>query len=187
MKHTNQVVKRVLILFCVFCVTVSGVVFFMRREEQEDRVYAPSLRPSLPVVYMEVEGERVNALHGYQTKLEAQYTRDTVTPLPEDRSLAVTAENCDEEIINISYEIRSLDTLRLVEDTQLKEWDTVEDGVAARLPIQNLLEPEKEYLLTLILSTRSKPAVYYYTRITLAEQFHTREMLDFVKDFHDKT
>lgn len=187
MKHTNQAVKRILILFFVFCVTVLGVVFFMRREERVDRVYAPSLRPSLPVVYMEVEGERVNALHGYQTKMQAQYTRDTVTPLPKDRMLKVTAENCGEEIINISYEIRSLDTLRLVEDTQLKEWDRADDGVTARLPIQNLLEPEKEYLLTLILSTESKPAVYYYTRITLAEAFHTREMMDFVKDFHDKT
>lgn len=187
MKHTNRAVKRILILFFVFCVTILGVVFFMHREEREDRVYAPSLRPSLPVVYMEVEGERVNALHGYQTKMQAQYTRDTVTPLPEDRMLTVMAENCGEEIINISYEIRSLDTLRLVEDTQLKEWDAAEDGVTARLPIQNLLEPEKEYLLTLILSTKSRPAVYYYTRITLSEEFHTSEMMDFVKDFHEKT
>lgn len=187
MKHTNQAVKRILILFFVFCVTVSGVVFFMRKEEREDRAYAPFPRPSLPVVYMEVEGERVNALHGYQTKMQAQYTRDTVTPLPEDRVLTVMAENSGEEIINISYEIRSLDTLRLVEDTQLKEWDEAEESITARLPIQNLLEPEKEYLLTLILSTESKPAVYYYTRITLAEKFHTRQMMDFIKDFHDKT
>ncbi len=187
MKHTNQVFKRILILFFVFCFTVAGVVFFMRREEGEDKIYAPSLRPSLPVVYMEVEGEQVNALHGYQTRMQARYTRDTVTPLPEDRTLTVMAENCGEEIINISYEIRSLDTQRLVEETQLKEWDAAEDRVTARLPIQNLLEPEKEYLLTLILSTESKPAVYYYTRITLAEEFHTREMMDFVKDFHDKT
>ena len=176
-----------MILLLVFCGAVAGILFFMNREDETEVSYAASGPASLPVVYMEVEGEQVNGLHGYRTAMQAQYIRDTVTPLPADRQLQITIEDVQDEIINIEYEIRSLDTQRLVEDTQLTGWDSQEGSVTAVLPIQNLLEADREYLLTLILSTREDSEIYYYTRVTLADVFHTAEMIDFIREFHDKT
>ena len=176
-----------MILLLVFCGAVAGILFFMNREDETEVSYAASGPASLPVVYMEVEGEQVNGLHGYRTAMQAQYIRDTVTPLPADRQLQITIEDVQDEIINIEYEIRSLDTQRLVEDTQLTGWDSQEGSVTAVLPIQNLLEADREYLLTLILFTREDSEIYYYTRVTLADGFHTAEMIDFIREFHDKT
>ncbi len=187
MRKTKKVIKRILILLLVFCGAVAGILFFMNREDEPEAAYAAGGPASLPVIYTEVEGELVNGLYGYQTAMEAQYVRDTVTPLPENRQLAITIEAPGEEILNIEYEIRSLDTERLVEDTRLTEWETEENEVRAVLPVQNLLEENREYLLTLILSTPSEPEIYYYTRVTLAEDYHTGEMMDFIREFHDKT
>ena len=72
---------------------------------------------SLPLVSMKLDGERVNCLRGYSEDMQANYLRDTLTPLPENRCLSVEIDTFGTEITGISYEVRSLDMTRLVENT----------------------------------------------------------------------
>ena len=68
MRRTKKGIKRILILLLVFCGAVAGILFFMNREDETEVSYAASGPASLPVVYMEVEGEQVNGLHGYHQR-----------------------------------------------------------------------------------------------------------------------
>lgn len=187
MKYSNGLLKKLFVLFLVFCVAVALILFFGGKEEPKEQFYVPSGSSTLPVVYMEVEGEFLNASCGYTEKMQAQYIRGTLTPLAEDRRLTVQVEEHGGKVIDIRYEIRSLDTERLVEDAQLKSWDSADGNLTAVLPIPNMLEDGKEYILILDLSTESYSHIYYYTRIVKSDGFHTGEMMEFVRGFHEKT
>lgn len=183
--------KKIVVLILIFVATVAGMAALVLLGKDENRQISASYETMgeavLPVVYMEFEGREINRMHGYTVPMKGQYMKDTTTPLPEDRRLKVLIDRYGSEVVNISYEIRSLDTKRLVESTQLTSWDTQEDRITAVLPIQNLLEEDTEYLLTLIVSTRDSGNVYYYGNIVYSDSLHTAEMIDFVTDFSLKT
>lgn len=142
---------------------------------------------SLPVVSMRVDDAKVNILHGYTMEaMKANYLRDTLTPLPDDRRLYIDIALMGSKLSGIYYEVRSLDTERLVEKTDVYDYVNEGDNVAASLGIKDLIEKNKEYILMVAVRLSDNREVHYYTRILQNEGLHDHEMLDFVQDFHDR-
>lgn len=142
---------------------------------------------SLPVVYLSSQGVDINPLFGYTQEMDPLYTRDTITPLTEnDMSLPITIRTYGELVEKISYEVRTLDSSRLIENTTVTEY--VQDGetIHATLNIQNLLEPGAEYLMVLTLKTEHHEAKYY-TRLMIATDYYAQECIQFALDFHNCT
>lgn len=180
----KKIAIRIGLLLTVFTLVVVGVYLLQNREENVDTIQMEAA--GLPVVYMMYEEQRINCLHGYSREIDAASQRESLTPLPENRIARMEIDTYGNRITGISYEVRTLNQDRLLEKTVLDSWDTEGKVVRAQLPIENLIEENTEYLLTVRISSEEEPEIVYYTRILLGME-KVREKLSYVQDFSQKT
>ena len=141
---------------------------------------------TFPTITTVVEGMEVNTLYGYTYDMEAQFMRDTITPLNEDRKLTIYVEESDLKVKEISYQVRSLDTKRLVEDNKVENYVKTGENIQAEIPVKDLIDKETEYILTIVLHCEKNKTLRYYTRIILAQNQHVLEQIQFAKDLQAK-
>lgn len=139
-----------------------------------------------PLVYMNIGGEQVNCLHGYAQEMEASYLRDTITVIPQGRTVEFQIEKYNAAIEKITYELRSVDGERLIENGEISRENETAEAINASVTLKDLMETQTEYTLTIILETEYQQ-IRYYTRVILAEDYYINEKIAFVKDFHNKT
>ena len=142
---------------------------------------------SYPLVYMKVAGQTVNCLHGYQSKMDVAYMRDTMTPLEDSRSLGVEIAKYDTDIHSVSYEVRSGDGTRLIENTEITDYSETKEKIVAYFTIKDLIKPGQEYNLGIQLELMTGQIINYYTRIMYMEDCHVEEKLNYVRKFHQDT
>lgn len=183
------IIKKAGVLALIFVVAV--VVYFIWHrggEEDTNEIYTSLGEESLPLVYPEALGREMGVIYGYRQEMADSGSLSQITVLPSDRQLRIDVEERGDTVTGIRYEIRSLDGERLVERTEVEEWDRREDGsLSMILPIQNLLEQDKQYTLSLILNTKENGEVRYYTRIILTDEQIPKQMVDLAVDFSGKT
>lgn len=175
---------KIIALIGAFLLTIL-IVGLVNRHSNKDTT-DDMAEASLPVVSLYYENQQINELHGHTTEMDAVYMRDSITPLEKNRVLPIHAKTYGEKIDGISYEIRSMDTKRLVAEAEVSDYSVKEDELKADIKVQNIIEEGKEYLLILKLEQDSKE-IYYYTRIIQPVDSYVEESLDFVMDFHDTT
>lgn len=181
----KKTIIKGIILAIVFLIGIYFLAIF-RGKEDVDQITTMS-QPTLPTIYLSSFEENLNELHGYTQEMEANYMRDTITPLSQDRTLPITIKSYGAQIEKISYEVRSLDTTRLVEQTEVTDFKENGDTISAVFNIKNLLEEDKEYILKIIVSTKTTENINYYTRIIKSDSLNVKEKIDFVKEFNQKT
>ena len=142
---------------------------------------------TFPVVYMGMDGIRYNELHGYEHTMDPAYMRDTITVLDEGRTTEFTIETYGQRITNITYEIRSVDGTRLIEDTVLEGYEEEKDRISGSITAKDLLTQDQEYELIIVLTLEAGNNIRYYTRLIWTPDYHAAEKLDFARTFHDKT
>ncbi len=180
----RKVFIRIGVLLAVFLL---GIVIFSHfmNIENTDRT-AETAKPSLPLVYI-WDGERlVNEMYGYTGQMEANYMRDTITLLPEDYVVGIAVDTFGEEITGVSYEVRSADTARLVEEKQVSALTEENGYIRADLPLARLLEEDEEYILRISVDTKDQEGISYYTRIVDKQSTMYSEALAFCLDFSDE-
>lgn len=133
----KKILQKAGILFLIFIGAL--VVYFISARntmEKESAVYTSMEEPSLPVVYTQLGGQEINCLHGYMQDMGNQAARESISVLPEDRGLHIRIEEYGNTITGISYEVRNLTLDRLVERTEVEDWENGDGSVSAVLPIQ---------------------------------------------------
>lgn len=140
-----------------------------------------------PIVSMSVNGQRVNELHGYAENMESAYLRDTLQPVEEDRKIAVSVDTYGTDLSGIAFEVRSLDGERLVESTEVTEYETEEETVSFDITLKDLIENSTEYMLVFLITPQGGETIRYYTRIVLSQSMHIQDKLDYIMDFHERT
>lgn len=184
----KKTIIKGIILLIIFFAGIYVLSQFKNKEEVETTISMNEA--TLPVVYLTSFGQTVNELHGYVNDMEANYMRDTITPLDAERELPITINKYSSDIKSVSYEVRSLDTTRLVEETEVLDYEETDDTIRATLNIKNLIEDKQEYILKINLSTGNAgngKNISYYTRIIKNEDLHVKEKVEFAKDFSNKT
>lgn len=141
---------------------------------------------TFPLVRMTTGTMEFNTLYGYRRQMDGRFLRDTITPLEEGRRLSFVIDKYENEIKSLSFEVRSVDGTRLVESTQITDYREDDDTIRATVTMKDLIEKEREYNWILKLETADE-TLRYYTRIMDAEDYHTKEKLAYVMDFHEKT
>ncbi len=183
----SGILKRGAVLALVFVAALSIFLLLNRRSSSLSEVaYTAQEEASLPIVYVDMYGRRMNPMYGFVQDMGNTRARDSLTILPDDRALPIEAVYVEREPSAIRYEIRSLDLEHLVENTDLSGWDLQDGILKVTLPIQNLLIPEVEYLLRLEIEFGEK-SVYYYTRILLTADETIPEMIDLSLNFSTRT
>ncbi|MCC8151308.1 MAG: hypothetical protein LIO96_07615, partial [Lachnospiraceae bacterium] len=128
----------------------------------------------------------MNERHGYTTEMDAASVRDTITPVESGGTLSVSVDSYGTPVESVRYEVRSLDTTRLVQESEVENLSVTDDLATAELPIQNLLTEGEEYLLIIEVTSSGEPS-YFYTRIIQEENSYIGECISFVKEFHEIT
>ncbi len=185
----SGLIKKIGILSAVFIAAIA--VYFVLSQKNTEKsdvmVYTAMDEASLPVVYSDMYGRKMNLLHGYTQDMKQVVSREALTVLPPDRAMNIQISDYKGSIQGMEYEVRSMDLNRLVERTVLDKWDQAEGSITATLPIQNLLTKDKEYLLILSFDTSGNGKLFYYTRIMWTDSTKAKDMIDFAVDFTTKT
>ena len=138
---------------------------------------------SLPVLWAESCGRRMDVMRGRLAEEHADPAYDTLIILPEDRKLKLYAEEGRLTVTGIRYEIRSADGSDLIERTEVTDREQTEKGFSFVLPIQNLLSRDRQYSLELVLNTAEKGEARYYGRIAFDSTGLAGEMLSLAEQF----
>ena len=176
---------KVVVFLAVFFIGLKGFGDLLNRGNTDYTQDMPGA--TLPVVYMNINGQYMNALHGYVCEMEGSYLRDNITPINADRSLDIKIDTYGFAVAKVAYELRSLDGQRLIEDTELDGFAFDKNSINAKLSFKDLMDENKEYMLVIKLITGEGNAVRYYTRIINTEDLFMSDKIDFVLDFSNKT
>jgi len=140
---------------------------------------------SLPVLYAEKDDRLFNEMHGYVEPMNGSYMRDSMIAISEDHKIGLALQKYHAKVLNASYEVRSLDTKKLIEsgDSLTAE----EDGTYLHylLNLKDLLEVGEEYLLIFKVNTNEYSEVNYYSLLSYLGENHVQECADFALEFHN--
>jgi len=181
--------KKIAVLSAVFL--IAAVVYFMwpmgRTEESgEQLTYTAMGEATLPIVFPRMGEITMAPLFGHREEKAVTAERNSLLVLPENRRLTVSVEEA-EEVLQLGYEIRSLDAEHLIERTELTDWAVENGRITAVLPIQNLIEKEMEYQLGIRLNLKDGSEAWYYSRIIETDGAHAMDMLALATEFSQKT
>ncbi|MBU5482462.1 hypothetical protein [Blautia sp. MSJ-19] len=177
-----KVLKRFLILLLVFVLGVAGTAFLMSNENTDDR--SDMNIPTLPEVMVDFNGTLANRMYGYRQQMEADFVRDSVTPLDTTKKLTIAVNPYDAKVKSLSYEVRTSDGTKIVENRKIKDLTTSDsDGyLRAQIEISSGLLMNQEYSLQITLDTDGGEA-YYYTRVVSRSSTNTQDYIKFASDF----
>lgn len=173
--------KRFLVLLVVFILGVAGTAFLMNNETTDDR--SDMNDAVLPEVMVQFGDVLINRMYGYRQPMEADFVRDSVTPLDTTKKLTLVVNPYDTKVRNLSYEIRTSDGSKVMENRTIKSLDTGSDGyLRTEIEISSGLLMNQEYSLQITLSTNHGDA-YYYTRVVSRSATYTEQYAKFADDF----
>lgn len=177
----------------IFKLIVFGVVFVLTliivskiMNKGHDNLTMEMLPATLPLLTMEWEGIPYNELHGYTKAVNVAFQRDTVTILNESRETGFAVDTYGENVTGISIEVRSEDGLRLIENTEITDFEVSKDRIEGKIALKDLIEKDKEYSLAVMLELDESRTVSYYTRVIWSQKFYMDEKLEYIKDFHQR-
>lgn len=142
---------------------------------------------SLPVLYVESEGRFYNEIHGYVEEMDGSYMKDSVIGVSKDHVLSLALKKYNAKIENISYQVRSLDMSRLIEDGEHLKAEDDGNYVHLQLNLKDLLNIGEDYLFLLELETDEYENVYFYSVLNYLGENHVQECVDFALNFHAMT
>ena len=182
MRTITRFLRRFLILLIVFVMGVAGTAFLMNNETTDDR--SDMNNPTLPEVMVDFNGTLANRMYGYRQPMEADFVRDSVTPLDTTKKLTIAVNPYEEKIKSLSYEVRTSDGTKIVENRKVKSLDSSgSDGyLRAQIEISSGLLMNQEYSLQISLDTSDGEA-YYYTRVVSRSSTNTEDYVKFASSF----
>lgn len=185
MKVIKSAILKLIFLFLILTGTIIAY-FAVNYEETEDPTETISTA-TLPIITMKYGDMDVNILHGYTSAMQGQYMRDAVTPYGDDGKIELDIERYGNVIAGISYEVRSVDTIRLIDAEDIREWVTDGEDIYVTLNMSSIMKRDEEYLLIIKLVTETHGDVYYYVHLENPSDNDIENQLAFVYDFSKLT
>lgn len=142
---------------------------------------------TLPIVRLQTGNLTYNELHGLVSETDVAFQRDTMTVLGENRELVFSVELFDTKINKLAVEVRSYDGSRLIENTEIQNYQLVKHTIHVDTTVKDLIEPDTEYALIIVVTDENDREIRYHTRMIWSEKLYAAEKLAFVKEFHEKT
>ncbi len=179
----GRVVTRILVLICIFFVSIFVVNKIHNAGVEE--VSVEMEQATLPIVYVRYEENFINILHGYTGKVDTTYFRDTITPMNYGQTIELWADQGSENYDGYEYELRSQYQGDLIENGEVTEQEHAEGYDKIKITFRTQLEELQEYVLVLKAMSGEEARVRYYTRVVVENDFHAGSLLKFVGNFND--
>lgn len=181
-------IYKIIFLVLLFC----GSVYFMSKNIREISVNEDKLitmpEAHLPVISLESQGFKMNLLHGYSSNLSDEQFRENVTPVDMEKELSIHITEYETPVIRLKYEIRDVETGKLLENKSINALNTEEDEKYTKIKLSCPMVQGEEYTAKITLTTEQGRKVYYYTRLKYyEEETAIKKKLDFVQSIHEAT
>ena len=178
----RKIVRKAGILLVFFIIGIIGTALFLNIETTDDRTDMND--PVLPEVMVQLSGELANRMCGYRQKMQVDFTRDSVTPLDTTKSLTFMINPYSTRVNALSYEIRSCDGSKVIENYKIKNLKKTDNYLSASIEIISDLRMNQEYSLQITLDTEVGD-IYYYTRIINRSNLNAGHYVAFVRNFYE--
>ena len=175
--------RRAVILLFIFVLGVAGSSLLLNSETTDDR--SDMNDPVFPEVMVNFDGNYGNRMYGYAQPMQSDFTRDSVTPLDTSKELSLVVNPYDTKVTSLSYEIRTSDGSKVLENRKVKSLDKLDSYLATTIKISSDLLMNQEYSLQISLET-NKGTAYYYTRVVSRSNVNASQYIKFVISFYEK-
>ena len=179
----KRFLRRFAVLFVVFVLGVVGTAFLQNSEMTDNR--SDMNDAVLPEVMVKMGNTYANRMYGYKQPMQADFTRDSVTPLDTSKKLTFVIMPYDTKVSSLSYEIRTSDGSKVLENRKVKNLGKSGDYLTADITIDSGLRMNQEYSMQISLDTKEGTA-YYYTRVVSRSKTNAEQYLKFVNSFSEK-
>jgi len=167
----------------VFIAGIAGTALLLNNETTDDR--SDMNDPFLPEVMVQLDDVLTNRMYGYVMKMQTDFMRDSVTPLDTTRTLTFVINPYQTNVRNLSYEIRTSDGSKVIENHKIKNLSASDQYLKANVTIESDLRMNQEYSMQVTLDT-DRGNAYYYTRVIYRSGLHAADYAHFVKSFYEK-
>ncbi|MCR4807453.1 MAG: hypothetical protein K5857_07225, partial [Lachnospiraceae bacterium] len=184
----KKLLRAFIRLSILFVVSVISALITSRVLNQGNTDLTTEMKKAgLPVIYVNVNGEYINCLHGYVSEMEGSYLRGSITPMSADRTIPVKIKTFGSVVTDVAYEVRTMDMSRLLENAAVSTFEYKNDEITAVIPVKDLIEDEQEYMLVIKLTMSDGRTASYYCRFIDKPELYLTEKLEFVRDFSSRT
>lgn len=182
----KKLIGKIVSVAVVFCATIL-IVGSLINQGSTDMTMEMG-EATFPIISVRYNGLQINTMHGYAQEMQSSFMRESITPLMTGRKIVLLIHTYDTDVQQIGYEVRSVDGSRLIENTEIQEFQVNDAGVIEiGITLKDLIEKNEEYEFIIQLTTGSGVPIYYYTRIVNQEDYHVSDKLEFVEDFSSRT
>lgn len=179
----KKILCRLGILLIVFVLGVAGSALLLNSETTDDR---SDMNDSvLPEVMVEFDGSYANRMYVYSQIMQADFIRDSVTPLDTSKKLVLAVNPYDTKVKSLSYEIRTSDGSKVLENRKVKSLEKRDRYLETTIEITSDLLMNQEYSLQITLDT-DKGNAYYYTRVVSRSNVNADQYVKFASSFYEK-
>ena len=176
----KKFLRRFAVLLVIFVLGVTVTAVLMDSQSTDDR--SDMNNPTLPEVMVDFGGTLSNLMHGYRQPMQADFVRDCVTPLDTTKTLTLAVRPYDAQVDSLSYEIRSSDGRKVIENRKIKNLEKADSYLRASIEITSGLLMNQEYSMQITLET-DKGDAYYYTRVVSRSSTNVAEYVKFAGEF----
>lgn len=173
---------RVIVFLAVFAL---GVVVISNLIKQDEIKTASDLEdPTLPVMYLDLNGVKADCLYGYKEEIDTTSFRDALIPVNTDREISISYKAYDNEIRSVSYEVTAPDSGEVVGNAQIGNFKEDGEYMTATFTLNTSFLMNREYPICFTLETASGN-IYYYARIIQRSVDHAADYVQFVNNFYE--
>ena len=176
----KRILKKAGILLLVFLLGTVGTALLLNSEFTDNR--SDFNDAVFPEVMIDMNGTLINRMYGYAQPMQTDFTRDSVTPLDTSKKLTFKVNPYDSEVQSFSYEIRTSDGSKVLENKKIKNLSKEDGYLSVDVEIGSDLRMNQEYSMQIALEMK-KSTAYYYTRVVSRSQVHASDYAAFVKYF----
>lgn len=176
----KRILKKAGILLLVFLLGTVGTALLLNSEFTDNR--SDFNDAVFPEVMIDMNGTLINRMYGYAQPMQTDFTRDSVTPLDTSKKLTFKVNPYDSEVQSFSYEIRTSDGSKVLENKKIKNLSKEDGYLSVDVEIGSDLRMNQEYSMQIALEMKESTA-YYYTRVVSRSQVHASDYVAFVKYF----
>ena len=176
----KRILKKAGILLLVFLLGTVGTALLLNSEFTDNR--SDFNDAVFPEVMIDMNGTLINRMYGYAQPMQTDFTRDSVTPLDTSKKLTFKVNPYDSEVKSFSYEIRTSDGSKVLENKKIKNLSKEDGYLSVDVEIGSDLRMNQEYSMQIALEMNESTA-YYYTRVVSRSQVHVSDYAAFVKYF----
>lgn len=181
----KKIIIKLITIIIAFILGILCTSYFYNKGNRD--MTAHMAEATLPILYFERDGEYLNQSYGYTSEIDVSCFRDSIIPVDGERTLQIAFEKYNAEIRAVSYEVRSIDMERLIQNGTIDNLKKNGQYLKGTVKIKDLLEDSEEYFLIFHVKLENYEDVQYFTRIANSSDELVDACTQFALEFHNAT